>query len=220
MALANQPLYIPGTLSADMESQDGKALQQFLSRELQKLSIALNSQPYEQFEPVTAAPPRPGQGMVVYADGVGWNPGAGAGLYVYTGSLWLPVLGGRILVAAKGVNFNAANSDTTLTIPIPPGFTQYVVTSVRIGGASHTLVTATCSLWTGAGGTGTAIVASGSAITVSATTAGSNNNTQSLTIANQNTEAYSNSSLFFRVQTAEGAAATATVVVEITPVAG
>lgn len=43
-------------------------------------SITHNSLSSEPTSPVT--------GMVVWADGSSWNPGSGAGLYVYTGSAW------------------------------------------------------------------------------------------------------------------------------------
>jgi len=35
------------------------------------------------------APPKPlKEGMVVLADGTTWNPGSGAGLYLYRGGAW------------------------------------------------------------------------------------------------------------------------------------
>ena len=36
----------------------------------------------------TVAPSKPRTGMIRYADGTAWNPGPGAGVYVYTGSSW------------------------------------------------------------------------------------------------------------------------------------
>lgn len=33
-------------------------------------------------------PPKPREGMLVIADGANWNPGAGAGTYVYRSSAW------------------------------------------------------------------------------------------------------------------------------------
>lgn len=40
------------------------------------------------FSPHEAAPPDPVEGMVLWADGTSWNPGAGAGLYEYRSSAW------------------------------------------------------------------------------------------------------------------------------------
>lgn len=36
-----------------------------------------------------AAPTRPRDGMVVYADGTDWNPGAGVGFYGYENGAWV-----------------------------------------------------------------------------------------------------------------------------------
>jgi hypothetical protein len=38
---------------------------------------------------LTEAPSAPRNGMIVYADGTSWNPGAGAGFYGYEGGLWV-----------------------------------------------------------------------------------------------------------------------------------
>jgi len=40
------------------------------------------------------APIKPREGMLVYADGVNWNPGSGAGYYVYYGGAWHAMSGG------------------------------------------------------------------------------------------------------------------------------
>lgn len=41
--------------------------------------------------PVFVAPSNPREGMIVYADGVVWNPGSGPGSYEFTGGLWRPL---------------------------------------------------------------------------------------------------------------------------------
>lgn len=39
--------------------------------------------------PISAAPPiHLREGMLRYADGVAWNPGAGKGVYIYNGTAW------------------------------------------------------------------------------------------------------------------------------------
>lgn len=38
--------------------------------------------------PVNRAPDKPREGMVVYADGTNFNPGAGAGTYEYRSGTW------------------------------------------------------------------------------------------------------------------------------------
>jgi hypothetical protein len=41
-----------------------------------------------RFKPLGIAPTRPTEGDLARADGVGWNPGAGAGLYEYRAGAW------------------------------------------------------------------------------------------------------------------------------------
>ena len=124
----------------------------------------------------------------------------------------------QISTVTNSVNFNSANSDTSISISLPTGFTRYLVSAVLISGANSSLTTATCGLFTGSGGTGTAIVTGASAITVSSASEGTNNNSQSLTINDADTQSYTNATLYFRVGTAEGSAATASVTITILPV--
>lgn len=37
------------------------------------------------------APAKPLQNMIRIADGTDWNPGSGAGIYIYVGSSWIPL---------------------------------------------------------------------------------------------------------------------------------
>lgn len=122
-----------------------------------------------------------------------------------------------IIEFKASVNFNSANTDTALPITLPPGFTRYVVQSVRISGASQTLTTATAGAFTAAAGGGVAVVTAASAITVSTAADATNNNTQAMTVNNAATESYTAAILYFRVATAQGAAATGTVTIAITP---
>jgi hypothetical protein len=124
---------------------------------------------------------------------------------------------GSILFKAS-VNFNVANTDTVIPITLPAGYTRYLVAQVRISGASASLTTATCGVFTGAGGTGVAVVSAASAITVSSASENTANNAQSLTIASGVTQTITAANLYFRVGTAQGSAATGTVTIAITPV--
>ena len=120
--------------------------------------------------------------------------------------------------STASVNFNSGNTDTAITITLPAGYTRFRMQSATITGASASLTTATAGLFTGAGGTGTAIVTGGSAITVNTGSDNTNNNLQALTIANTLTETYNVGTLYFRVGTAQGSAATATVTIWYIPV--
>lgn len=61
-----------------------------VNRELIKLARQ-QTEPEPEFifwQPSTVAPFRPRQGMLAWADGVAWNPGAGAGTYEYRAGAW------------------------------------------------------------------------------------------------------------------------------------
>lgn len=75
----------PGNLDASSLG----ALANSLRVELDRLALQA-SQPgdYLALNTLYAAPKRIFEGMVVLADGTTWNPGSGAGVYVYRGSAW------------------------------------------------------------------------------------------------------------------------------------
>jgi hypothetical protein len=117
-----------------------------------------------------------------------------------------------ISATIKGVNMNSATTDNAITFTLPTGTTTYKVEKVAVWGASHTLTTATAALYTatgGSGGSGVGIVSDG-AINNTSGTADTALNMQDLTIASATT-AFTDTTLYFRVGTAEGAAATANV---------
>lgn len=69
--------------------QDPALLPGFLLAELRRLQEVLNSPvPFHQLDPQYVAPAKPREGMVVLADGVSFNPGAGSGFYGYRGGAW------------------------------------------------------------------------------------------------------------------------------------
>lgn len=153
------------------------------------------------------------------------NPGQ-SNMLVGNGSQWQPqtlqnvqgLMGfATIRLLPQLVDFNAGSADTVFPVALPPGFTRYRVDSVRISGATHTLVTATAGLFTAAAGGGVVVVTGGSAITVSATAEDTNNNAQAMTVIDQDTRSLNDANLYFRVATAEGAAAKATVTIVINP---
>lgn len=118
---------------------------------------------------------------------------------------------GLFVSTMLGVNFNNANTDNAINVNLPAGYTRYRIDRIVISGASGTLTTATVGVFTEAAALGTAIVASGSAVTVSTASSDTNNNMQSLTIVDQNTLAWIDTPVFFRVQTPQGSPALATV---------
>lgn len=132
------------------------------------------------------------------------------------GQIGTPYFGESRVFIAKAVNFNATNTDNAISIVLPTGITRYVVASARICNASHSLSTATMGVFNGTGGaSGNQTIAADQAITVTATTANTVNNAMSLTLTNANTETYTSTTLYARVGTAEGAAATGDVIINI-----
>jgi hypothetical protein len=123
MALANSPIYVPTPIQTRMESVDGQFLQKYLQQQLQNIAIALQQTTAEVFVPISAAPSRPTSGMLIYADGTNWNPGSGAGPYIYLGGNWvfLGVQAARATFACKA-NLNAAtqtvNTNTTAQLTL------------------------------------------------------------------------------------------------------
>lgn len=68
-----------------------RGLKAWLVTQLRQISAELT---HGQPQTVTLAtlgvePPRPRDGMIVYADGTEWNPGAGEGFYGYQAGAWV-----------------------------------------------------------------------------------------------------------------------------------
>ena len=78
-------MYTPSILP-----QDASELSIAIQRELERLSQELRaSQPSILLDKINVAPSKPRPGMIVFADGVNWNPGAGIGYYGYKGTAWV-----------------------------------------------------------------------------------------------------------------------------------
>jgi hypothetical protein len=60
-----------------------KELRAWLADELRRISNAIGVAEFLQLAPIDVEPARPSKGMVVWAVGSNWNPGAGQGMYVY-----------------------------------------------------------------------------------------------------------------------------------------
>ena len=105
------------------------------------------------------------------------------------------------------VNFNSTNTDNPIPINLPVGFTKYRIHQIILSGATASLSTATCGVFTEESAGGVPIVTTGTAITVTQTDSDTNENMQSFTINDQNTMALVDLMLYFRVQTPQGRAA-------------
>lgn len=123
-------------------TDDGTALGFYLEDELSRLaSSLLDDVQAVEVRPAHAAPLRPREGMLVYADGTDWNPGKGEGTYTYgsdaawhllenkTISLTTDVSG--ILPVANGGTADSGAAWTTWTptvVPAAGAFTTVAAT--------------------------------------------------------------------------------------------
>jgi len=78
-------MYQPGNLDASSL----QSLAESMRIELGKIALQ-SSQPinYLALNTIYEAPKRIFEGMIVKADGSTWNPGSGAGCYMYRGGAW------------------------------------------------------------------------------------------------------------------------------------
>lgn len=70
-----QPSAPPFAINSDLRA--------WLSDEMRRISNAIGRAEHIQFDPIDVEPERPSKGMMVWAEAVAWDPGAGEGLYVY-----------------------------------------------------------------------------------------------------------------------------------------
>lgn len=61
-----------------------EGIARWVEQELGILARIMQESTSLELRPIHAAPSNPRPGMIVYADGTDWNPGAGEGVYVYS----------------------------------------------------------------------------------------------------------------------------------------
>lgn len=170
---------------------------------------------------VTPALGTPSSGVLSSCTGYPFSALTGSASIAQMGSSTYSVE--RIIIKTATINFNSANTDTVFAITLPTGFSRYVCTGLRISntqGNSGNASSATFGLFTAAGAGGSAIVASGTACTITNNTDGTANNNQAPAVAIGANTSFSVAgfpNLYFRVQTAQGAAVTADVQIIIVP---
>lgn len=81
-------------------------------------------------------------------------------------------------VCSAGVSFTASNTDHAIAAPLPTGFTRLAPRFISISHASATLAAATFGVFSATGAGGVALIAAGTAVTVSATADATLNNQQ------------------------------------------
>lgn len=121
---------------------------------------------------------------------------------------------GTINVTVTGVDFSTV-SEKLITVPLPSGVTRWAFQQGRIYNASTSLAGAFVQLWSGSGGTGTAMLGS-TAVTVTSSSANTAANMQAGVISAA-TIYWNFASFYIRVSTGIGSPATADFTVTISP---
>ncbi len=117
-------------------------------------------------------------------------------------------------VAAAAINANAV-ADTAIAIPLPAGFTKYRVRSVTALNPSVSLTAAYGALYTAASGGGVAVCAPQALSGLTTNAANSVGNGIDMAQALANATFFTAATLYFRITTAQGAAATVDLVIRI-----
>lgn len=78
-------IYIP---SRPPEIQSAEELRRYVEAEFLRISQTFQQQDILQLQVLHVEPQRPRDGMIAFADGTNWNPGAGAGAYERVGGAW------------------------------------------------------------------------------------------------------------------------------------
>ena len=76
------PSNLPSILTPDSVAEWAQREFELLAQELAETSTV-------ELRPIYAEPVNPREGMIVYADGVQWDPGSGVGVYTYSGGAWV-----------------------------------------------------------------------------------------------------------------------------------
>ena len=88
--------YTPGALP--------KEAPPWITRELLAISeSAVAATPTVTYDTTYAAPDKPRAGQLYVADGSNWNPGYGAGPYIYQNGAWFPMFGASVNVLESAI---------------------------------------------------------------------------------------------------------------------
>jgi hypothetical protein len=120
-------------------------------------------------------------------------------------------------VIAKAVSANLV-ADTPLIVPLPPGVTRYRVTRLTvIADTGVPLTAAQAALYNAASGGGVAIASPQALSGLTSTSPATAGNAIDLTLALAPATFFTTATLFFRITTAQGSAATIDVILHIQP---
>lgn len=92
MATAKNPNYVPTRAPQVPPGSDLARVVQWVDREMRAIAASQTDMPVLELRTIDAPPPNPREGMIVFADGTNWNPGAGKGTYVFKGGAWVHIV--------------------------------------------------------------------------------------------------------------------------------
>jgi hypothetical protein len=75
--------YVPGQVP-----DNAADIPRFLREELEQIRQSISLVQDGQLDVTTVAPSKPRDGMLRRADGTGWNPGSGQGVYCFYNAAW------------------------------------------------------------------------------------------------------------------------------------
>ena len=78
--------YVPAPFPAGFNP---RALREFFTNETRRIANGFKTIDNLCLPPLAAEPERLKDGVIVYADGVNWNPGSGAGFYGREAGAWV-----------------------------------------------------------------------------------------------------------------------------------
>jgi hypothetical protein len=119
-------------------------------------------------------------------------------------------------VIAKAVSANLV-ADTPLIVPLPPGVTRYRVTRVTLLAPSVALSVAQAALYNAVSGGGVAICSPQALAGLTSSSPATAGNAIDLTLALAAATFFTATTLYFRITTAQGSAATVDVILHIQP---
>lgn len=108
--LSTHLAYVPNVIPLTQDE-----LPRFLKDELDSISRSIGLLASGHFDTTNVAPTRPREGDIRLADGTNWNPGNGAGLYLYTSSAWTVLQAGTALTVSTLVGTDTTDSTSSTT---------------------------------------------------------------------------------------------------------
>lgn len=94
-----------------MSDENANELGKWAQQQMEQLAAALENPDVTQYNVLHVEPEKPREGQVVVADGTDWDPGDGAGQYMYIGGAWV--------IQRNGPEPNSYGTVTDGTTPAP-----------------------------------------------------------------------------------------------------